>query len=258
MWNGSYRFGPGYFLYLGPSGDNEFHAHAPLQITFGLGAALKIETQDGVFETKEPIVIASGVGHRLCPAEKALIVLVEPDCRLAVFLLRALNGRKIIASSEFIDPTKLTFEDPQALEAQLFGSQFAKPRSLDPRLRQALSFLRSASLKGAVSACAADIGVSQSRLRHLALAELGIPLSKWMIWAAVERSAGALRKGAGLAEAAAAGGFADQAHYTRTLKRLMGIRPSVARALLGNAQANGSIFKQREILSSPLSRRSVG
>ena len=243
MWNGSYRFGPGYFLYRGPSGDNEFHAHAPLQITFGFGASLKIETQDGAIESKDPIVLASGVEHRLIPAEKAFVALVEPDSQLADSLLTALNRRKIIAGSEFIDPTKLAGEDLRASEAHLFGSQFAKPRRLDPRLRRALNFLRSASLKGAVSACAADVGVSQSRLRHLALAELGIPLSKWMIWAAVERSAGALRAGAGLAEAAAAGGFADQAHYTRTLKRLMGIRPSVARALLRNAQANGSISK---------------
>ncbi len=71
-------------------------------------------------------------------------------------------------------------------------------------------------------------GVSPSWLRQLARRELGLPLSAWVPWRKMELAAAALADGCSIAEAAQRGGFADQAHFTRTIRRLLGVAPTEA------------------------------
>ncbi|MEL6172406.1 MAG: AraC family transcriptional regulator, partial [Pseudomonadota bacterium] len=96
---------------------------------------------------------------------------------------------------------------------------------IDGRLTKALEFLRTSELKGAIAAAAKVCGLSEPRLRAIAKEQLGVPLSKWLVWQATRRSALAMADGASLADAAYAGGFADQAHLTRTMGRIMGVTP---------------------------------
>lgn len=75
---------------------------------------------------------------------------------------------------------------------------------------------------------ARGVGLSPARLRALAQAELGAPLAHWRAWLQLERAIGALRTGEPLAAAAAIGGFSDQAHLSRTMRRFFGITPLTA------------------------------
>ena len=82
----------------------------------------------------------------------------------------------------------------------------------------------------AVADAAKAAQLSPSRLRAIAQAELGLPLTQWIVWCKVARAGRALARGENLAQAAAAGGFADQAHLTRTMRRTFGVTPgAVAR-----------------------------
>jgi AraC-like DNA-binding protein len=59
----------------------------------------------------------------------------------------------------------------------------------------------------------------------LATQQLGVPLSKWVLWQAIRISAQSALS-MSLAEAALAGGFADQAHFTRSARKLFGLTPT--------------------------------
>ncbi|NDI47374.1 AraC family transcriptional regulator [Goekera deserti] len=71
---------------------------------------------------------------------------------------------------------------------------------------------------------ASHLGLSPVRLREVVRAELGVPLVRLRLWQRLVRTAGA--EGTGLAERAAAAGFSDQAHLSRTSRRMVGRSPA--------------------------------
>ena len=232
MWQGEHDFGDYFFAYCGPAGDNARHSHATLQVSWGFGDALRIETPSGLLVHSDPIFIRPGTPHRLLPAGRILLILIEPQSAVAQHILAELGPDSYAVRRDIFDPAPFLQADLSTAMSTLAALASARVLQIDERLEQALSFLRTAPLKAAVSVAARQVGLSESRLRALAHASLGIPLSKWLLWVAVGRAAGALRQGASLAEAAISGGFSDQSHYSRTLKRLTGILPSTAKNLL--------------------------
>jgi len=101
--------------------------------------------------------------------------------------------------------------------------------SRDIRLVTALETLAENPGKVSIEDAAAIVELSVSRLRALAQKELGFPLSTWVLWRKLERAAQSLASGMDLAHAAIAGGFSDQAHFSRTMRRIFGITPMSAR-----------------------------
>jgi AraC-like DNA-binding protein len=71
---------------------------------------------------------------------------------------------------------------------------------------------------------AAEVGISPSRLRSLAHDEIGVPLTQLRLWSRLARAILWLPYRPPAAVAAAAG-FADQAHLTRTARRFLGRTP---------------------------------
>ena len=71
-------------------------------------------------------------------------------------------------------------------------------------------------------------GLSGDRLSHLLNEELGIGLRPLILWLRLQVAAReiALSRGATMSRAAAAAGFADAAHMTRTFRRMFGVAPS--------------------------------
>ena len=78
-----------------------------------------------------------------------------------------------------------------------------------------------------ISEVASQCHVSDSRLRALAREQIRLPISTWLLWRKLEKAFCEIAAGASLVDAAMRGGFADQAHLTRTMKRMLGITPKV-------------------------------
>ncbi|MEV0265395.1 helix-turn-helix domain-containing protein [Streptomyces sp. NPDC050617] len=77
----------------------------------------------------------------------------------------------------------------------------------------------------ALQAVASDAGISAPRLRALARTSVGVPLTRLRQWARLRVAVTELPRESAAAAAAFAG-FADQAHFTRTARRLLGRTPS--------------------------------
>jgi AraC-like DNA-binding protein len=143
------------------------------------------------------------------------------------------------AGVAYLDARRYRFDDAQRLaEAwrgfvpgqddlrEAMGDALAVPaRHVDARLLRALAMLESDDVS--VAQAALRVGLSESRLTHLMTETLGAPPRSWRIWLRLGR---ALREtlfaGANLTQAAHRAGFADSAHFTRSCKQLMGVRPA--------------------------------
>jgi len=106
-------------------------------------------------------------------------------------------------------------------------------RSVHPRVRALLSLLRNGGVEQGTSLerLARAVGLSPSRLMHVFTSSVGIPLRPYLAWLRVQRAAIEIVSGCSLSDAALAAGFSDAAHMSRTFRRMLGIPPSLLRAM---------------------------
>jgi AraC-like DNA-binding protein len=94
---------------------------------------------------------------------------------------------------------------------------------IDPRLRSTLQRIEPGATP---SELAKAVGVSTTRMRDIAIRDFGVPTTKLLQWLQVQRAIEGFHQSHSLAAAAAAGGFSDQAHFTRRLVEWFGVTPS--------------------------------
>lgn len=206
-------------MYRGATTTGHVHRHAAFQIAIGGCGEVAVADASGIEHRAAALVVAPMVPHSLQASQDVLTYFIEPHCGFADGL-RERHRTGITAAPELCD---LSDEDVRPAGV--------RPSSrLDPRLLQALNALtgRSASLPR----LAADVGLSPQRLRALARAQLGMPLTRWRVWARLRHAAEALQAGQSLADAAATAGFSDQAHLTRQMREMMGLTPAAVLPLL--------------------------
>ncbi len=231
MWDGAFVFGEASAAYRGRAADNAPHAHAALQLAFGLPGTVSVDLGRDAPLTAEALLLAPGVRHRLLGDGPVGLIYIEPQTPLGTAWLNRLEWQSAAAAPEDlmaqIDPAA----GPEAWIASLGSGAVAPRSSLNPRLESVLETL--AARPGlSIAAAGEGAGLSETHLRALARRHLGFPLSTWLLWRKLERAAREMAAGASPADAAAAGGFADQAHYARTMGRMFGVTPGMARAAL--------------------------
>ncbi len=232
-WDGRFIFGDAFAAYCGPADHNDLHEHAVYQIVLRAEAEAIVVDEVGKEHRGACLLIRPLVPHALRSDGPLTLIYLDPQSALALNLADRLDPDDINA----LDVNELPFDvnaAPEVLLNAIRNMTVSAPPAIDPRLRQALSDLREEPGLISISQSAVRCGISESRLRTLAREQFGVPLSTWLVWRKLECSAKALSAGASLAEAALAGGFSDQAHFSRAMRRMLGITPSVAsRSLTG-------------------------
>ncbi|MER6513409.1 AraC family transcriptional regulator [Nonomuraea sp. NPDC001636] len=237
--------GEGYASYQGPSADNSLHRHAAYQVTAAVEGEVTVIDERGTCHRGPALIIPPMVRHRMPGAPDVRIRFVEPQCSYASTLRdrctqgpgRSATGPGFPSAGGVITAAA----DLHALREEDFRL-VASPRpsrALDPRLVVAMEALTSRNLL--VADAAAHAGLSPQRLRALARLQLGMPLARWRIWRRLTRAARALADGQSIAEAALDGGFADQAHFHRQLRDMLGLTPATVLPLLRRSAAGGHV-----------------
>ncbi|WP_236715141.1 helix-turn-helix domain-containing protein [Nonomuraea pusilla] len=211
--------GHGYALYQGPSWDTGFHRHAAFQIVAAVQGEAALVDASGTRHRAVALVVPPMVRHRMPVTTELRVFFVEPRCSYAD-RLRERCGPGISAVPELRD---LSEDDVRPAGARPSGE-------LDPRLLAAMDELAGGPVT--MPDLARRVEMSPQRLRGLARSQLGMPLARWRVWSQLRRAVEALREGRPLAEAAAAGGFADQAHLTRWMREMTGLTPAAVLPVL--------------------------
>lgn len=238
MWSGEVTFGEGWAVYAGKAVDQHPHAHAALQIAIAEAGLLTVSVAAEAFQD-EAVLIAPLTRHKLS-ANGEVVALIYLDA--ATPLARRLAGSMLPKTAGPVpEPLRTALgRDPKRMPSVLeaLAQLDSGTETHDPRLSDALASLTADRHPGAVARAALAAGLSAGRLRALARTQLHMPLSQWILWQKLGRASRAIAAGQGLAEAAITGGFADQAHLNRIMRRMFGVTPGAAAIPLRGLRAN--------------------
>ncbi|KGB54695.1 Transcriptional regulator, AraC family [Sphingopyxis sp. LC81] len=227
----AFVFGDGWAAYRGHSSDNSPHRHAAIQLVFGSDRAVCVVDADGQEFSGHTIVIQPMVEHRLIAKHVVSMLYLEPQTPLAFRVMGEIAGGDINIVD---DRGFLGFDSKITIQEWVVNLLDSVPRSrstVDHRLFTALQQLAENPNEMQIASLAENLGLSDSRLRFLARHHLGFPLSTWLLWRKLDRAARALHDGETLVDAALLGGFSDQAHLSRTMRRMFGMTPRAVQGL---------------------------
>ncbi len=193
--------GTGWALIDARIGSSRPHNHVAHQISLAIERDLEIsDDADLIVPAGHAIAIASHVRHRLGPGSAPVLLTPIETAGLGDIASGADAKRW---ASDYLDRSQA--------------------RPVDARLSEVLAAPDDLSTARAL----ADVAcLSPSRLREIVSRDFGVPPAKLLQWLQLQRAVRTLVGGGGLADAAAAGGFADQSHFTRRCAQWLGVTPS--------------------------------
>lgn len=96
---------------------------------------------------------------------------------------------------------------------------------MDMRVERVLTIINRELANGPLplDAAARTAGLSPERFRHLFADEIGLPFRRYVLWRRLGHAVAEIAGGASATSAAHAAGFADAAHFARTMKATFGV-----------------------------------
>jgi AraC-like DNA-binding protein len=219
-----------------------FHSHNTMQLIIDVGGQFRFRTPDTPWSTFKSLLIKEGVIHKLDTSRGVqLIVYIESSGDLADCLRsRYLPDRDTCS----FDEEMLFLDKPGEIQRCMLSADSLQlerlvrqllcalrtgdtNQSIDDRVKNAMRMIaadRSGELT--IARIARELYISESRLRSLFKTGMGISLHQYILLYKSNLSLTRIMNGASIAEAAAAGGFADSSHFHRVLHNLFGVSPS--------------------------------
>lgn len=119
-------------------------------------------------------------------------------------------------------------------------------REPDPRIAQALAALREEDASNlSLEHVARRVCLSPSRLVHLFREETGATFRRQRLWIRIIQSTTLATRTQSLTDIASASGFSDLAHYSRTFRRVFGVKPTSVVRFDGSLQVHTALYQHR-------------
>lgn len=227
----------------GPGRQSGLHAHHAMHLALALRGSLRVRTGSSAeWASGAGVLTAPDVPHAIdALGVDVLLVFFDPESVVGASLLPALDGalRPLTATER---DALVNDADPSAIVraggvtytrriAAALGVAAPPSSTVHPKVRRVLRLLHASESGSAPSleTLAEAVGLSPGRLMHVFTESIGIPLRPYLAWLKLQRAAAAIVTGQSLSSAAAAAGFSDAGHMTRTFRRMFGVSPSELR-----------------------------
>lgn len=227
MWSGNFHIGNSFAIYTGHSESNDTHKHAACQLVYCHSGSAEVINERGHKVVGKTILIRPLTLHSIQSNSPLTLLYLEPDSSLTAKFLEKVDSEGISIIDNRALPIDLDLE-PKKLAHSLELLADKPSNNIDHRILLAMQTLAETPGKISIAEAAQGCGLSESRLRSIVRKQLGVSLATWLVWRKLQSAANELRDGASIVDAAVLGGFSDQAHFTRTMRQMFGITPSVA------------------------------
>lgn len=224
-WAGETHFTEDLIVFRGRSFENKLHAMPGTVLAMSHDGHSVVLNEKGVPVGGAACLIDPMTPHMIAAERSVTITFLSP--------LRCLVEEFVIAQCQdgFAPLDRALFPDPTCETLTAFANQIQQvllpeKNAIDRRLQAALDLLGREPGVLTVAEVAESVGVSASRLRALAQRELGSSLARWLTWKKLEHAVKGVAQGEAFAQSALSAGFADQAHFTNAMRRLLGTAPS--------------------------------
>ncbi len=206
-WRGELWLGADFCLVAGTTGHARAHAHYAHQLLMAREGEVKALIDDQP-QQAALLVIASNQRHAILHGgQHAVTLFAEP------------------LAFELADLQRLCRRTGADLPRLAQDLRHLPRRQLDPRLEKALQRIRALD-DGALPAheLAAQASLSLSQLERLFSGGLGLSVRRLVLWQRLRQALRLAMAGESLTNAAIAAGFADSAHFSRSVRKQFGIR----------------------------------
>ena len=218
-----YFFGTSYVIFFRASSRNVFQKHVAFQIILGVNDDIHVLDEDNREYYGRSVLIKSLVKSKILCDGPFIHLFLSPTLNLTSDLISVAGEDDIhILQNDEQLPINITTSRDEII-ADLNAIDNVSFERLDPRLVAVLKYLDQNLDNPSIFDAAKRSGLSRSRVRTLAREQIGIPISTWVTWRKLVKANKALSDGANLSDSALAGHFADQAHFSRTMKRMFGV-----------------------------------
>lgn len=229
-------------LTAGPGRENSIHRHFGTVVVMTPDAPM-ILTGDG--ETRiaaQAAVIAPNAWHRMdCRNSRTVTILVGPDHPWFCYVKPVLNGASIVPlDPQVLAPGELSWDElfggasdcvrvrqrtQQLLQA--ISGPHVPPHQLDERIAQVVAVLHENVIRPpALQELGRRIGLSGFTLMRRFKRELGVRIGEYVLWRRLMYALTLVDGRSTITEIAHRTGFYDQAHLTRTVRRMVELAPS--------------------------------
>ncbi len=234
-WGGRLFLAPGVFLYVGPGGVADEHAHHAVQFVWASEGELTLRWPARRTRVRAALVPANLPHSFEAQGQPLVLMLVERHGPRGAALERRAReglGHELLESLSGLKFPSLEAgpEEAMAWCERVFTALGATSTGVEVPsrgIRRAIAYVESAlDTVPSLEVAAARASVSPTRLTHRFSAEVGIPFRRFVLWARLKRAVEETRRGANLTEAAVEAGFSDAAHFSRTFRAMFGLSPS--------------------------------
>jgi AraC-like DNA-binding protein len=220
LWQGQLDLGDRWAIWRGSIGHSVPHRHLAAQLVL---ADTPVSVHDGLgqLHTARAVLIDPLVLHRLEPHDQAQQLYLEAVAPSAEAIAKLANLRPLPELAILSSPNPRL----QAWRRVLADPDAPRPAPLPDSLRRSLAVVDAHLAEGPVplAAAARAADLSSERYRHLFVEAMGLPFRRYLLWRRVRQAVVALKAGDDVTTAAHAAGFADAAHFARTLKAMFGV-----------------------------------
>lgn len=203
------------------------HSHPPLEIVLALDGSFSISLPTGEIPDLRFAVIGPNQIHSLRAENgQVSILMVEHHVELVLKKLRLPD--RVLETGYF---TSLSMDACILADLKWSILRSGPFTRYEPRVQWVVDYLRDHFIDygSMMELFKNQTCLSESRLSHLFRQEMGISLKKYRIWTQLRAAvAQHLHENTDLFSALIQRGFYDQPHFSRTYKRMLGIKPSFA------------------------------
>ena len=222
-WRVHLTIGDRWARWCGRAGDAASHRHFAAQAIQAPDGA-RVHLGPGQVIAGEWILIDPLVAHRLEPVAGVTLHFLEPAAAAEPALAETLqvfrHREGVLVAAHPTAPFWAPWLRDDAAARRPHGETLATGlRRIDAQLGDGVLRL---------PAIARDSGLSPSRFRHLFAQEIGLPFRRYVLWRRLRLAVTEMGAGADATTAAHAAGFADLAHFSRTLKAMFGVTATQA------------------------------